>query len=337
MQGLRPLYDHTGRRAEWKRLVEEIVPDFVDADDFPLSGREEQWRIVIEYLARLAMETRQWNEAERYMRKKVEFARSRAASLLARPAESLSAGDKNMLRMLAVSLEQVAIILREQGKAECVEPSKEAISIYQSIEDKSTEAISAFNLGHAYKNLPALRNLNEAERWYQRSLELRAEGDRLGRAKCYSQLGLVEREKFKEARSTKQSDENLLVHLNAALKWYNLALENDPPDMPEDLAIDHSQLGNIYSDVGDLERAPYHYNNAAKFFESAGNLHSAGITQFNLAIMLSQKGRLSDALLYARAALRNFESYGGRAKEMEDNAKGLIAEIEKAQNRLSKS
>ena len=35
-----------------------------------------------------------------------------------------------------------------------------------------------------------------------------------------------------------------------------------------------------------------------------------------------------DALLYARAALRNFESYGGRAKDTEDETKGLIAEIE---------
>ena len=39
-------------------------------------------------------------------------------------------------------------------------------------------------------------------------------------------------------------------------------------------------------------------------------------------------GRISDALLYARAALRNFESYGGQAKDKEDNVKGLIAEIE---------
>jgi hypothetical protein len=46
--------------------------------------------------------------------------------------------------------------------------------------------------------------------------------------------------------------------------------------------------------------------------------------------MLSQNGRLSDALLYARAALRNFESYGGRAKDKEDQTKGLIAAIEEA-------
>ena len=43
--GTSTLYSHTGRRAEWQRLVEEIVPDFVGADDLPLSGREEQWGI----------------------------------------------------------------------------------------------------------------------------------------------------------------------------------------------------------------------------------------------------------------------------------------------------
>ncbi|MBK9603817.1 MAG: hypothetical protein IPO36_18565 [Anaerolineales bacterium] len=60
MQGLRQLYDHTGRRAEWKRLVEEIVPDFVGADDLPLSGREEQWGVVTQYSMRLARKSRTW-------------------------------------------------------------------------------------------------------------------------------------------------------------------------------------------------------------------------------------------------------------------------------------
>ncbi|NJN19863.1 MAG: ATP-binding protein, partial [Oscillochloris sp.] len=41
MQGLRNLYDQTGRRVEWRRLVAEIVPLFVDpANDGPLRGRE---------------------------------------------------------------------------------------------------------------------------------------------------------------------------------------------------------------------------------------------------------------------------------------------------------
>jgi tetratricopeptide (TPR) repeat protein len=329
MQGLKKLYDHTGRRAEWKRLVEEILPDFVGADDLPLSGREEGWRFVIEYLATLAMETRQWNDAERYARKKVEFARSRATSLLSRPIESLSTAEKNMLRMLAVSLERLAIMLREQGKAECVEPSKEAISIYQFIGDKATEAISAFNLGHAYKNLPVLRNLDEAEHWYRRGLELFATDDKLARGKCHNQLGNIVYQRFNDAKKAGKTEEELLKHLKAAVDYYQQALALLPPDAVDDLAVTHNQLGLIYNDAGDLERALEHYNKSVQYKEAAGNIYAAGNTRFNIALMFFQNGRLTDALLYARAALRNFESYGGRAKDMEDDAKGLIEWIEK--------
>ena len=80
------------------------MPDFVGADDLPLSGREEQWGFVTQYRVRLAMEARNLAEAERLQRVRVEWNRRRAASLLARPAESLSAGEKNTLRTLAVSL-----------------------------------------------------------------------------------------------------------------------------------------------------------------------------------------------------------------------------------------
>ncbi len=56
MQGLRALYDRTGRRAEWRALVDEIVPIFVDAaTELPRPGvAEEDWSIVTEYRVRLA-------------------------------------------------------------------------------------------------------------------------------------------------------------------------------------------------------------------------------------------------------------------------------------------
>ena len=47
MQGLRTIYNHTGRRAEWRRLVEEIGADFVDPEtDGPRSGLEREWSLV---------------------------------------------------------------------------------------------------------------------------------------------------------------------------------------------------------------------------------------------------------------------------------------------------
>jgi len=328
MQGLRQLYDHTGRRAEWKRLVEEIVPDFVDKDNNPIPEREAQWLLVSQWIRFLFKEQHDYQAAENQIRKEVEYNRRRATSLLARPAESLSAEEKNTLRTFAVSLEQLAILLREQGKAECVEPSKEAIGIYQFIGDKSTEAISAFNLGHAYMQLPALRNLDESERWYQRALELENPNDKKGRAADLGQLGFVASERFDDAKKEGKPKEELLKYLNVTEDYYQQALALLPPDAVDDLAVTHNQLGIIYDNAGNLERALEHYNKSVQYKEAAGNIYAAGTTRHNMAIVLANNGRLSDALLYARAALRNFESYGGRAKDDEDRTKGLIAEIE---------
>ncbi len=49
LQGLRVLYERTGRDGEWARLVAAVTPDFTDpATGGPLPGREEQWSIVTE-------------------------------------------------------------------------------------------------------------------------------------------------------------------------------------------------------------------------------------------------------------------------------------------------
>lgn len=51
MQGLETLYLHTGRKDEWKALVREIVPEFVDPEtEEPLPGREELRDAVSDFL-----------------------------------------------------------------------------------------------------------------------------------------------------------------------------------------------------------------------------------------------------------------------------------------------
>ena len=79
MQGLRLLYQHRGRRVEWKSLVDEIVPDFVDpATDGPRPGRESAWSLVTQYRVHLAREAREWANAERLQRVCVEWDRQSA-------------------------------------------------------------------------------------------------------------------------------------------------------------------------------------------------------------------------------------------------------------------
>ena len=53
MQGLETLYLHTGRQDEWKRLVRETIPEFVDPEtEQPLPGREELRDAVNGFLTR---------------------------------------------------------------------------------------------------------------------------------------------------------------------------------------------------------------------------------------------------------------------------------------------
>jgi tetratricopeptide (TPR) repeat protein len=330
MQGLRQLYAHTGRRAEWAALVNEIVPDFIDpATDGPLEGREEQWKFVTEYRVQLAIEARQWQEAERLQRVRVEGNRKRAAPALAVPANLLDHHQRNNIESLAASLDELGRIQRFLKQPECVATYKESLSLSESIGDQRGVAIASFNLGHAYMGIPVLRDLAQAERWYRRSLEQRDERDNLGRAYCLDQLGAVSFESFKEARAVGESNTVVLSFLNAALKFYHQGLDLLPPNAVNDLAVAHSQLGLIYADgAGDLDRALPHFREAIRYTEATGNLYQAGQLRHNVAVALAQAGRLADALEYALAALRNFETLGDRAAEMIEQTRRLVGWIE---------
>ncbi len=332
MQGLRSLYNHTGRRAEWKRLVEEIVSDFVDpTTDLPLPGREEElWGLVTEYRVRLAREARQLDEAERLQRLKVEYARNEAAPILTLPPESLDSIQKTILLNLGGSLHELGEIQRELGLTECIESYRESLKVALLLSDKPHVAIAAFNLGRAYKDLSSLRDLAQAERWYQRSLESHDERDRLGRSKCYNELGDVSWERFRDSQKANAPNDELLKHLNDAVRFYQQALDLLPPDAVNDLAVTHNQLGLTHMDAGDLDRALHHYNESIRYEEQQGNFYGSAQTRFNVALALRDAGRLSDAREYAKAALRNYEVYEDRAADKIAKTRGLIGEIEEA-------
>jgi tetratricopeptide (TPR) repeat protein len=331
MQGLRTLYGQTGRRAEWARLVGEIVPHYVDpATDGPRPGREAQWGMVTEYRVRLALEARRWAEAERLQRARVEWERERAAEALSLPQAALDDAARNRIRTLGASLHELGEILREQGDSGCVPQYEEAAKLHRRIGDEPAAAVAAFNLGHAYLTLPALRDLDAAERWYRRSLDLHAAGDRLGRGQCVGQLGLVAYERFKEAREAGAPEETLAAQLNEAAEQYHRALDLLPPNAVDDLAVAHNQLGLIYRDAGDLARSLRHYRESIRYDEQAGNVYGAAQDRYNVALVFMDARRWQDALDYARAALRGFQTFGARAAQGIQDTRRLIAHIEQA-------
>jgi tetratricopeptide (TPR) repeat protein len=363
MQGLRNLYDQTGRRAEWRRLVDEIVPDFVDpATDGPLPGREERWSMVTGYRVGLAEESRHWDEAERLQRVRVEWNRRRADEVIAAvetrrvsegtaardeisladasgflqrlqaAAAGLDGADRNTIRTLGVSLHELGEIQRERQQPKCVTAYEESLAVAEAIDDRAAAATSAFNLGHSYWGIyvPAIRDLAKAEQWYRRSLELYHDHERHDRAQCLGQLGAVARERFKESREAGEPAAELLRHVNEAVQSYQQALELLPDNAVNDLAVTHNQLGNTYINVGDIDRALPHFRKCIRYDEASGNQYGAAQARSNVAIALLQSDRLSDARQYALAARRDYQSYGDRAADEIAQTEQLLAHIEQA-------
>lgn len=331
MQGLQSLYHHTGRRTEWARLVNEIVPDFADpATDGPLQGREESWSLMTEYRVLLFREKRQLLEAEHLQRTRVNWNRQRAVLALDASAEVLDDAQRNQIRTLASSLHTLGQLQRELGQPECIAAYQESLVLSERIGERAGAAACAHNLGVSYETIPAVRDFGQAEHWYRRSLELHHEGDGQGRGGCLAQLGSVARNRFLEGQTTNESEAELLRHFNAALQYYHQALDLLPQNAVDDVAMVNNQLGILYGDAGDYDRAMLHYREAIRLKEASGNLYTAANTRRNVAIDLANAGRLPDALEYANAALRNFVTYGEAAAEMIQQTQELIAEIKQA-------
>lgn len=343
MQGLRVLYEYQGRGAEWARLVAEIVPDYCTADDEAVAGREESYGLVMGYRVDLAQQQeRELGKAAALQEKVVEWGQRQAAAALALPDDAeLDGVQRHRIRTLSVSVFTLGQILMEQGDPKCVMAYEEAVQYDKRIGSRSDEAVDHFNLGHAYKDLAAIRDLDAAEAAYTRSLELREPNDALGRSRCIKQIGMVHWERFKDARQQGAAEAVQLAHAQAAERHYQQALAVCPPTAISDLWPLHTVLGNLYKVFDQTENAGKQYEKAAQYAEQSGNRHGAGQVRFNLALMYQDAaGREASAtrrqdllrrgLAYAQASLRDFQHFQGRAAADEARAQGLIGLIEAA-------
>ena len=142
------------------------------------------------------------------------------------------------------------------------------------------------------------------------------------------QLGNVAHERFNDARAAGAPDEQLLRHLNDAVGAYHQKLGLLPDNAVGELAVTHHGLGNIYGDAGDIATALGHYQQAIHYRERQDDRYGAGWARHDAAITLARAGRRHDALLYARAALRDYEAVGPGAAARADQARQLITRLE---------
>ena len=329
LQGLRVLYERTGRDGEWARLVDQITPDFIDpATGGPLPGRDDQWNIITDYRVRLAIAARDWPAATRLQHALIARGRDQAATAQATPDSQLTPAQRNQIRTLAVSLQSLGDILREQEDPGCLPHYEEALGLHRRIGARAEEAKLAGSLGNAYMQVTGLRDLGQAEHWYQHSLGHRAEHDRLGRAQTLWGLGIVAQERFREARAAGAAEPVLLTHLNAALDAYQQALGLIPAGDAEILAASTASSAASTVEARDSRQALHHYQQALAHEEARGNTYGAGQTRYNIALLLQAAGRPGDALHYARAALHDYERTGPGATQDAAKARELIARLE---------
>jgi len=330
MQGLKVLYERTGRDGEWAWLVAVITPDVTDGDTGgPLPGREEEWSVVTGYRARLADASRDWPAATALLNALIAWHRDRVEGALAVPGDSLAQGQRLMIRDLGELHNRLGNILHQKDDPRCLPHYQEALALDQRIGDRVAESSVAGSLGNAYLYVSQLRDLDQAERWFRHSLGLLTEDDRLGRAQRRISLAAVALKRFEDARVTGRAESVLQRHLNDARRGYQESLDLVPADDYEIRGIAENQIAYVYRLEGDTGQALRHYQRSIQHKEARGDNFKAGASRLNVASLLADDGRISEALQYARAALDNFRRAGLGAASYAAFVEQFIADLER--------
>ncbi len=308
MMSLNQLYDTTGRFTEWARLVEQVLADYLTPEGLPRPGYDDHFGIVTEWRVRIARHRRDLTTATQLQTKRTAWARERARSYLDTPSTELDARARIRIQTLAVSEQDLALLIREQGDPVA------ALSHFQAHYDLMTlagdttgQARAASSLGNAYR---IAGDLDQAQHWHQRSLDLTSADDRIGLAASHGSLANVAFSRFKVARDIGSPDSDLLTHLSTALTGHQQALDLLPADHHDYRATAHNQLGLIYEAAGDIRTALRHHQQSIQHKEARGDTHGAANTRFNIALLLAHAGRTEDALHYARAAHTTYLDLG---------------------------
>ncbi len=327
VQGLGALFEVQGGVSAWEGFVGELMKECSErGTEKPLPGLDLYWRAVIEQGVYAAARMHHLPRAEQLQRLCLHWDREEAAHFIATAPEQWDEDARHTIRRCAESLFRLSGVLRRQGFPE-PKIDQEAVDLIQQLGETETASQWTFELGLAYTDELGVRNLDQADRWFQQSLTLRDEDDRLGRAACYAELGRVSWELFGMARKANMAQTDLMRHLSDARQHYMRAIESDPPDDWVKLAHHNQELGHICFALGDLGRALPYYREAIRYYERQGNVADAADTRFTLTLSLRDDGRLADARKFAVDAHAGFEKIDGDP-EIIHRAKRLVESIE---------
>jgi tetratricopeptide (TPR) repeat protein len=243
---------------------------------------------------------------------------------------------KHRLRTLAVSIARLGTIQRENNNSNAIASYKEANKIYRQIDDIEAEGTAAFNLGTAFMNIASVLDLDEAERWLMKSLDLYKIENPLGRGLSFFHLGVVSYRRFEQARQDDKPLPVLLEHLNSTIGLLNRALQILPTSSFFNRSGAYNLLGAVYFSAGPdyIDKALSNYRLAIRDADQLGDKFLAGQIRYNVAASLLANARehqeertYVDARSYAQAALELFRDAAPGSNEI-DSAQKMLADLD---------
>jgi tetratricopeptide (TPR) repeat protein len=338
MRGLGTLYEATNRSHAFRELVQPVVHDGIDvAAERPRPGFENLYPFIAEWRVRLAMERRDWLEAERLQRALLAFEQQRAELTLKAEPTTWTPRQRDQIDSLATSLDTLGEILRFQGNKQCISAYEEALKLEVQIGDRTSESTTALHLGNAYRSISEIRDLRIAEQFYQQSFNLCAANDGICRATALAQLGQVSIERYRKVTETHKGSETEKVRLlREAFAHYQEALKKVPDGSAGMLGTVHNNLGVIFGELkGQADKALRHYQQAIRYRELFGDRYAAGTSRVNAARLLLSDGKLTDAEAYAKSALRDFIKLTG-ADDLVRDTQELVRDIARKAKKRTK-
>jgi tetratricopeptide (TPR) repeat protein len=335
------LYAETGRKMEYLRVLEDVVPDFLDpVTSDPVAGMDEWW---FEFASLRARDIRMGKDgarkAEHIYARLILYARMEVAKYPAPVTGKPEDNSRVALSNLGTVLQNYGIMQWLDADAKCVSSLQEALDISEQLEERDGIESAAMHLGHAYVDFQDIRDLVKAEQYYQRKLDMAtARQDPFSAAHALREIGQIYYFRFIEARQEpealleKLGEQGFLDHLNmlinAALTYARKAAELVPPGNPFASHI-HHLIGNIYDDAGQPDVAIQNYEKSIQVADACGDTGGASKGRREVARAYLKTGRLENALAYAEAAVKNLENGAGLDVAAGDMAaaQGLLATI----------
>lgn len=206
---------------------------------------------------------------------------------------------------LAISTGRLADVLRQTEDASCIAVNQEAIEIYKLIEVRAGIAIREFNLGHCYKNVPAVRDLEAAEKHYRLSIDNYPENDVLARSQAAAQISMTRLDAIREYGENKPLPPRLKEKLAETIEQYEKALDGIPDDAWGDLANLHNNLANaLRFDPERQSEAVDHIRTAHRYAVAAGRYDEAAVFRATSAQLFEILNRQDEAAAAAKQALQ---------------------------------